>query len=276
MRARTSKRLDGGHCGLHGLGDLVVGESVDLAQQQGGALRLGELVDVGYQLAEALAAEHLVAGGDAVLGEVDVHAVHADGGGAAQMVEGAVAGDAVEPGPHVDLALVCEHGVEGGGEHLLEDVLGVLTRAEHVAAEGQQARLVARAERLEGGRLALAGERYEALVGLQAQQSRRAAQARHGAGMWESGDLHGNGPMLPSPPTDTVARQKLRLQPCQIPAEMGERPIGRGCSIEPFAYSLGEPCPGGGTVYAFDLKSMAQRACGFDSHPGHSAWGTNG
>ena len=94
------------------------------------------------------------------------------------MVERAVARDPVQPRPHVDLALVGEHRVEGGGEHLLQDVLGVLARAEHVPAEGQQARLVARAEDLEGGVLAAAGERDQALVRLQAQQRRRPAQAR--------------------------------------------------------------------------------------------------
>ena len=118
-----------------------------------------------------------------LLGVVDVHRVDADGGRAAQVVERAVARDAVEPRAHVDLALVGEHGVEGGGEHLLQDVLGVLARGEHVPAEGQQARLVARAEDLEGGVLAAAGERDQALVGLQAQQRRRAAQARDAAWM---------------------------------------------------------------------------------------------
>ncbi len=89
-----------------------------------------------------------------MVGEVDVHRVDADGGGAPQMVERAVARDPVEPRTHVDLALVGEDGVEGRGEDLLENVLGVLARGEHVAAEGEQARLVAAAERLEGGRLA--------------------------------------------------------------------------------------------------------------------------
>jgi len=106
---------------------------------------------------------------------VDVHGVDADGGGAAQVVERAVARDPVQPGAHVDVALVGEHGVEGGGKHLLQDVLGVLARGEHVPAEGQQAGLIARAEDLEGGVLSAAGERDQALVRLQAQQSRRPA-----------------------------------------------------------------------------------------------------
>ena len=121
-----------------------------------------------------------------LLGEVDVHRVDADGGCAAQVVERAVAGDAVQPRPHVDVALVGEDGVEGGGEDLLEDVLGVLAGGEHVPAEGQQAGLVARAEHLEGGVLAAAGERDQALVGLEAQQCRRAAEARDAARMCES------------------------------------------------------------------------------------------
>ncbi len=145
-----------------------------------------------------------------LLGEVDVHRVDADGGCAAQVVERAVAGDAVEPGPHVDLALVGEHGVEGGGEHLLEDVLGVLARAEHVPAEGQQAGLIARAEDLEGGVLAAAGERDQPLVGLQAQQGRRPAQARDAAGVCECGYLHDS--LVAAVDTkDTVAVAKLRL-----------------------------------------------------------------
>ncbi len=58
------------------------------------------------------------------------------------MVERAVARYAVQPGPHVDLTVIGADGVEGGGEDLLKDVLGVLARAEHVPAEGEQARLI--------------------------------------------------------------------------------------------------------------------------------------
>ena len=50
------QRLDRGHRGLHRVGDLLVGEGVDLAQQQRRALGLGEAVHVRDQLAEALAA----------------------------------------------------------------------------------------------------------------------------------------------------------------------------------------------------------------------------
>ena len=177
------QRLDGGHGRLHRVRDVFVGERVDLAQQQGGALRLRELLHVGEQLAEALAAKHAVAGREAVVGVVDVHRVHADGAGASQVVERAVARDAVQPRAHVDVALVGEDRVEGGREDLLQDVLGVLARAEHVAHEGQQARLVAGAERLEGSMLAASGQRDEPLVRLQAKQRRWSPQAGRGARM---------------------------------------------------------------------------------------------
>jgi hypothetical protein len=117
--------------------DLLVGERVDLAQQQCSALRLGELVDVAEQLAEALAADRPIARRHAVVGEVDVHRVDADRRRAAQVVERAVTRNPVEPRTDVDLALIGQHGVEGSREDLLQHVLGVLARAEHVAAERQ-------------------------------------------------------------------------------------------------------------------------------------------
>ena len=50
---------------------------------------------------------------------------------------------------------------------------------EHVPAEGEQPRLVARDQRLEGGVVAAPDERDQALVGLQAQQRRAAVHAGH-------------------------------------------------------------------------------------------------
>ena len=79
-------------------------------------------------------------------------------------------------------ALVGEHRVEGGREDLLQDVLGVLARAEHVPAEGEQAGVVAREERLKGGVLAASRKRDQPLVGLQAQQRAGPSQAGRGSG----------------------------------------------------------------------------------------------
>ncbi len=130
----------------------------------------GQVADVVEQLAELLALVNLVGGGGAVLGEVDVHRVDADGLVAAQMVQAAVARDAVEPGPDVDRPLVGEHRVVGGGQHILQHVLGVLARAEHVPAEGEQAAVVAADEHLEGVLVAAADRGDEPLVRLKPEQ----------------------------------------------------------------------------------------------------------
>ena len=184
------QRLHRRHRRLHRVRDLLVGERVDLAQQQGGALRLGQPLHVREELAEALSPQHPVARGQPVIGEVDVHRVDAHGTGAAQVVQRAVARNSIQPRAHVDRPLIGQDRVERGREHLLQDILGILTRAEHVAAERQQARLVARAQNLERGVLSAPGERDQTLVRLQAQQRRRAAQARERAGMCECRDLH--------------------------------------------------------------------------------------
>ena len=126
-------------------------------------------MDVADQEAELLALVNLVGGAGAVVGEVDVHRVHPDRLGPAQMVEAAVASDPVEPGAHVDRALVGQDRVEGGRHHLLEHVLGVLAGAQQVPAEGEQAGLVAGDQHLEGRGVALAHVGDQALVRLQPQ-----------------------------------------------------------------------------------------------------------
>ena len=171
------QRLDRRHRGLHRVGDLLVGERVDLAQQQRGALRLGQVLDVGDEEPELLALVDLVRGGRAALGQVDVHRVDPDGLGAAQVVQRAVARDPVQPRPHVDRPVVGEHRVERGGEDLLQHVLGVLARGQHVAAERQQPRLVAGDQRLEGRLIPAPNERDEPLVRLQSEQWRASVKA---------------------------------------------------------------------------------------------------
>ena len=111
---------------LHRVGDLLVGERVHLAQDKRRALGLRQPRDVVEQQAELLAAVGLVAGRDAAVSDVHVHRVDPDRGGATQVVERAVASDAIEPGPHVDLAVVRDHRVERCGKDLLKDILGVL------------------------------------------------------------------------------------------------------------------------------------------------------
>ena len=73
------KRLDARHGGVHRLGDLVVGERVDLAQQQRGPLRLGQVLNVGDDLAELLAAVDGVGGRHAAVALEHVHRVEPGG-----------------------------------------------------------------------------------------------------------------------------------------------------------------------------------------------------
>jgi hypothetical protein len=103
---------------------------------------------------------------------VHVHRVLALGDGLAKVVEATVAGDPVQPRPQVDLAVIGEDRAVGVDEDLLEDVLGVLGRAQHLPAEAEQAALVAVDDRLEGAVVATPQQRHQPLVALQAKQRR--------------------------------------------------------------------------------------------------------
>ena len=146
------------------------------------------VADVAELLAELLALVRGVLGRDAVVRHPVVERVDADRLLAAQVVQRAVARDPVQPRAHVDRALVGEQRVEGGCEDLLQHVLGVLLGAEHVPAERQQPRLVAGDERLVGGLVALAGQRNEPLVALEAEQRRRTPYAE--GWVFECGCFH--------------------------------------------------------------------------------------
>ena len=170
------QRLDRRHRRLHRLRDLLIAERVDLAQQQRRALRLGQLADVGDQRPELLAGLDPVGGGDPVVADHRVHRVLAVGDRAPQVVEAAVARDPVQPRAHVDVALVGAHRCVRLHEHLLEHVLGVLLGAQHVAAEGEQPRVVAVEEDLEGVIVATADQRDQLVVALQLEQGRAPAE----------------------------------------------------------------------------------------------------
>jgi hypothetical protein len=161
------QRLDARHRGVHRLGDLVVGERIDLAQQERRALRLRKVLDVGDDLAELLAPVDRVRGGHAPVALEHVHRVEPRRDRAPQVVQAPVARDAVEPRARVDRPVVGEHRVEGGGEHLLQNVLGILGGAEHVAAEGEQPRLVTLEQRVEGAVVPAPDEGDQLLVALE-------------------------------------------------------------------------------------------------------------
>ena len=181
------KRLHARDGRVHRLGDLVVGEGVDLAQQQRGALRLGQLLHVGHDVAELLTVVDGVRRRGAVVALEHVHRVLARGLRPAQMVQAAVARDPVEPRSRIDRPVVGTDRVEGRGEDLLEHVLRVLARAEHVAAESEQPRLVALHERLERAVMAASYKRHELLVSLEPEQGRTARERRKPCRVLECG-----------------------------------------------------------------------------------------
>jgi hypothetical protein len=115
---------------------------------------------------------------------MDVHRVHPNRLNPAQVVEAAIASDPVEPRARVDRAIVRQHRVVGGGECLLQDILGILLRAEHVPAEREQPRVVAGHQRFEGRGVAATDQRDQSLVRLESEQ-RRAAKS-HPSGVVES------------------------------------------------------------------------------------------
>ncbi len=192
------QRLDARHRRLHRLGDLVVRERVDLAQQQGGALRLGQLLHVGDDLPELLAAVDGVGGAEAAVALEDVHRVLTRRLGTAEVVEAAVARDPVEPGTRVDRPVVRADRAERRGEHLLQDVLGVLGRAEHVATEREQARLIALDKRFEGAVVTAPDQGDQPLVALKTEQRRSSSQRGKARGVLKSRSFQVG---LPAPAT---------------------------------------------------------------------------
>ena len=177
------QRLHARDGGVHRGGDLLVGQRVDLTHQQRAALCLGQLADVAHDFADLRALVRDVLARDAARSLEHVHrvvAVRFDG--APEVVEAAVARDAVEPSPRDDRSVVGEHRAVRRDEGLLQYVLGVLGRADHVATEGEQARLVAAEESFERARVAAAHEPHQLLVALQAQQRRSGEERRRTSG----------------------------------------------------------------------------------------------
>ena len=162
------KRLDRGERDPHGLGDLGVGESVDLAQHEGAPLRLRQLLDVGDDRPQLLAPLDALERGRPVRIRVDVHRVLPVRHRLPQEVQAPITRDPVQPWPSRDRPLVGEHRRMGCDEGLLEQILGVLARADHVPAEAEQPRLVAVEQDLERVVVAVANHRDELLVALQA------------------------------------------------------------------------------------------------------------
>jgi hypothetical protein len=175
------QRLDRGHRGVQGVGQLGVGEPVELAHEQGRALLLGQPLDVLHQLAQVLAADRLG------LGVVRRRARQLVYLGrrrqrAAQVVDAAVVGDAVQPGAQRHRPIVVAQRAVGAQEDVLQDVLGVRARrSQHLARVGEQALAIAVVDGPERIVVSHPEEGYELIVGPQPQQptvGRDATEAR--------------------------------------------------------------------------------------------------
>ena len=151
-------------------GDLVVRDGAELGEHQRGPLVLGQRRDVAEQLADVLAPLRL---GRQVLGGRRVELVERQLAAGAQHREAAVARDRVEPRPELDLRSAAHEVAVGGHERVLDRVLRLVGRGQHVAAEREDAAVVAVIDRLEGRLAPAAHERDEPLVGGDAQQHGR-------------------------------------------------------------------------------------------------------
>ena len=145
-----------------------MGEVPELGEHERRALVVGQLREVGEQRPQVVPALDL---GRQELGRglgqlVDLLAP------AAEHAEAAVAGDGVQPRPQRDLLARAQQVAVRGQERVLDGVLGLLDRAEHVAAEREHAPVVADVERLERRLGAAAQELDEPLVGGEPEEAR--------------------------------------------------------------------------------------------------------
>ena len=129
-------------------GDLLVGVIADLEQDEGRPLIGRKALHVAHEHAQLGAPVDLRRqpfGRRRGVVELDLLAPRA------HHRQAAIAGDGVEPRLEVDDLVAGAQGAIGGQEGVLQDVLGLLARAEHVLAEGEQPAVVGVVERLEGG-----------------------------------------------------------------------------------------------------------------------------
>ena len=163
--------------------DLLVGVVADLEQDERRALIGRKALHVVHEHAQVRAPVDLrrePLGGRSVFVELDLLAPRA------HHREAAVARDGVEPGLEVDDLVARPQRAIGGQEGVLQDVLGLLARAEHVLAEREQPAVVGVVERLERGIVPAANPSEELGLGLR----RRPAAGARSAGAGRRAPCH--------------------------------------------------------------------------------------
>ena len=128
--------------------DLLVREVAQLGEHQRRALVVGQPGDIAEDLAEVLAT--LDVGGRGAGRTRLAHVVECDlVPPRAKHRQAAVPGDRVQPRLELHAPVALTQMAVGGDEHVLERVLGLLARAQHVLAEAEQCPVMAVIDRLE-------------------------------------------------------------------------------------------------------------------------------
>ena len=168
--AAGEARLDGAEVGVEDLGDLLVGEVFDLAEDDDGAVGLGQLAEGGLDAKTELGLGGVVEGRTGAVGEggsegeglaggvglvglgggVDADLLAFVAGLPAALVGGLVQGDAVEPGAQAGVAVELANAAEDLDEDFLGDVGGVGGVVEAAADEGVEGLMVLGDEQAEG------------------------------------------------------------------------------------------------------------------------------
>jgi hypothetical protein len=162
--------LDARDSGVHCLGNFAVAHRVHLPQKQCGALSLGKPAYIGDHIAELLTVFDVFVRRYAIHEGVHVHRVLTVRNRLAQVIQRAVTSYPVEPWLDIDRPLVGDHCVVGGNKHLLQNVLGVFSRAEHLTAEAEQATLIAGDESFECRLMSLTGQGNEILIAFETEK----------------------------------------------------------------------------------------------------------
>ena len=170
-----------------------VGHSAELAHQECRPLLLGEPAHVRDQAPERLAPVGLV---DRVVNRRAQELQHLGRrwGRPAQLVDAAVVGDAVEPGPERELAVVGPQARIRAYEDVLKCVLRVLAVGEHLPRVGEQPLPVAVVDHPEGVVVTRPEQRYELLIRSETKKWRPDRCPRPGncSRCWEGGSFHVN------------------------------------------------------------------------------------
>ncbi len=135
------------------LGDLGVVEVIELGEHERHALVVGQAGDVGQQVAQVAAPLDLL--GEPGAGRVKLPRRQL--AACPQHGQAAVAGGGVQPGARVLQRFAVHQLPVDGGERVLQRVLGLLARAEHVPAEREHAWRVPLEHRLERRLVAVLG-----------------------------------------------------------------------------------------------------------------------